>query len=337
MKLRKLAVLLLTVILLVNVVGCTGPNQEGAEEGEKYPENWPKSVTMAAGIMGGPWYPLMVKVSEVLMREIEGLNVTVIEGGSLANCRTIQEGVNAQMGLAYANIVYDARNGVYDDTKMTKLLMTNAFMTSYCQFLVPEDSSIQSIEDMFDKRLGSSPRGGGPDLVWGIVLDHYGKTYEDVRAAGGSVSFVNFNEVATLLKDGHLDVGLFTGECPHAAAVEAEMSMPLRPVPIEREVIDEINKKYPYLVAATIPEGSFKGMKGPVETLSIPGVFIVNSEVLPEDFVYEVVKTIMENKDEIVGSFQFVDLLNWDDYKLGISDEVWHPAAKRVYEEHKNI
>jgi TRAP transporter TAXI family solute receptor len=267
------------------------------------------------------------------MHDIKGLNVTVIEGGSLANCRTIEEGINAQMGLAYANIVYDARNGVYDDKKMTKLQMTNAFMTSYCQFLVPKDSEVQSIEDMFDKRLGSSPRGGGPDLVWQIVLDHYGKTYEDVRAAGGNVSFVNFNEVATLLKDKHLDVGLFTGECPHAAAVEAEMSMPLRPVPLAREVIDAINKEYPYLVAATIPGNSFKGMAEPVETLSIPGVFVVNSEVLPEDFVYTVVKTIMENQEEIRGSFKFVDLLNWENYKLGIDDSVWHSGAQKVNQE----
>lgn len=296
-----------------------------------YPDHWPKRVTVAAGIMGGPWYPLMVKVSEVLMREIPGLTVNVIEGGSLANTRIINEGVDAQMGLAYANIVYDAYEGKFDNTRMTNVRMTNAYMTSYVQFLVPKDSPIQKLEDAFDKRIGSSPRGGGPDLLWTIILEYYGLTYEDIRAKGGNVSFVDFNQQAMMMKDGQIDIGLFTGEAPHAAALEAETSVPLRAIPLDMNMINELNKKYPYLVAAELPGDAYKGMDGPVTTLAIPGVFIVNKD-LPEDFVEKIVSTVMAHHEEIQGSFHFVDLLDWEHFKLGISDDLWHPAAKKVYE-----
>lgn len=330
---RRLVVVLLVVAVAATVAGCSKSKPEGKVEGKEYPANWPKKIVLAGGIMGGPWYPLMVKVSEVLMREIPGLNVTVIEGGSLANCRLIEKGQDAQMGLVYANVVYDARNGAYDDTKMTNLLATNAFMTSYVQFMVPKNSSIKSLEDMFDKRIGSSPRGGGPDLIWQIVLGYYGKTYDDVRKAGGNVSFVNYSETATLLKNGQLDVGLFQGECPHASAVEAETGgMALRPVPVPKDVIEALNKKYPYLTSAVIPKDAYKGMTEPVETLAIPGVLVVNKN-LPDDFVYTVLKTIMENSEEIKSAFNFVDLLDYEHFKVGISDDMWHPMAKKVYEE----
>ncbi|MGE5541429.1 MAG: TAXI family TRAP transporter solute-binding subunit [Bacillota bacterium] len=345
MRFRRLVAALATIVLATTIVGCSSgtkapstpaPSQQPQQDTkqEQYPSNWPKNVVLAGGIMGGPWYPLMVKVSQVLMREIKGLNVTVIEGGSLANCRLIQKGQDAQMGLAYANIVFDARNGVYDNTKMTDILATNAFMTSYVQFMAPKNSSIKTLEEMFNKRIGSSPRGGGPDLIWQIVLSHYGKTYDDVRKAGGSVSFVNYSEVATLLKNGQLDVGLFQGECPHASAVEAETSVALRPVPVPKDVIDALHNKFPFLTGTTIPQTAYKGMTEPVETLSIPGVFIVNKN-LPEDFVYTVLKTIMVNNEEIKSAFNFVDLLGYENFKVGISDDMWHPAAKKVYEEGK--
>jgi hypothetical protein len=315
-----------------NTQGTSGGQQSGGTASpEPYPSHWPKRVTVAAGIMGGPWYPLMVKVSEVLMREIPELTVNVIEGGSLANTRIINEGVDAQMGLAYANIVYDAYEGKFDDKQMTNVRMTNAYMTSYVQFLVPQNSPIQKLEDAFNKKIGSSPRGGGPDLLWQIILDYYGLTYEDIRAKGGNVNFVDFNQQALMMKDGQIDVGLFTGEAPHAAAMEAEVSVPLRAIPLDMEMINALNQKYPYLVAAELPGDAYKGMDGPVTTLSIPGVFIVNKD-LPEDFVEKIVSTVMENHEEIQGSFHFVDLLDWENFKLGIGDDLWHPAAKKVYE-----
>ena len=119
-----------------------------AKEASIYPSNWPKRITLAGGVMGASWYPLMIKYSEVLMREIPGLNVTVIEGGSLANARVINKGYDAQAGMCYADIVVKARAGEYDKTKMTNVLMTNTVLSSAVQFMVPKNSKIQSLKEV---------------------------------------------------------------------------------------------------------------------------------------------------------------------------------------------
>ena len=72
--------------------------------------------------------------------------------------------------------------------------------------MVPKDSSVKTIPETFDNRVGSSPIGTGADVIWRAVLKEYGKTYDDIKKAGGKVSFVTFQDQANLAKDGHLDV-----------------------------------------------------------------------------------------------------------------------------------
>jgi TRAP transporter TAXI family solute receptor len=321
---------LVTLVLVMIFMFMNAPQAHSAA----YPKEWPRQITITAGIMGGPWYPLMIKVSEVLMREIDGINVNVIEGGSLENCRLVQKGEDAQIGLAYANILVAALEGQYDNAKMTNLSATNAFLTSYVSFVVPVGSSIQKVEDMFDKRIGTSTVGGGPDLIWNSVLEFYGRSYDDIRKAGGSVSMISYSEQATLMKDQHLDVGLFAGDSPHSSAKELDVSRPIRVIEFPSELITELNKKFPYLAMGTIKAGTYSGVKEDVKTLTIPGVLIVNKKALPEDMVYRILSVIMDNAGEIINTYSYVDLLNYEDYKIGIDDWYWHPAAKKLYEEH---
>jgi len=327
----KKTIILLLVFAMMFVFFGFGYSQEEVYE---YAENWPTDIAFTAGVMGGSWFPLGVKISEILMRELPELNVLVLEGGNLINARRVNGGIDAQFGLMYADMVVLVQDGFIDDIKMTNIRATNPFLSSGTQVIVRADSDIYSLDQVLNKRIGSGPVGSGPDLAWQIILGYYKSSYDDIRAAGGSVSHTNLNETASLLVDGHLDAGMFQGPIPTGSVLQAEMTVPMRVLPIPDEVIKYVEEKFPYFYPITVPKNTvYKGTTEDTQILGVPGVLVFNKQ-LPEDFVYTILKSLMENQDEIKQAYANVDMLSWENFRTGVPEIVAHPAALKLYEEY---
>lgn len=330
MLFQKTIVLLLVFAMMFVFFGF-GYSQEEVYE---YAEDWPTSITMTTGVMGGSWYPLGVKISEILMRKFKELNVTVIEGGNIINARRINEGIDAQFGLMYADLIVLAKEGFIDDIKMTNMLATNPLLSSATTAVVRADSDLYSIDQVFDKRIGAGPVGSGPDLAWQIIFKYYNTSYDSIRANGGSVSHVDMNDQGTLIVDGHLDVGMFQGPVPSSPVMQAEMTVPMRVLQLPDEFVEWVEANYPYFYRLIVPKNIYKGMTEDTQVLGVPGVLVFNKQV-PEDFVYAILKVIMENQDEIKQAYAYVDMLGWEKFRNGIGVDVVHPAALKLYEEYQ--
>jgi TRAP transporter TAXI family solute receptor len=356
---KTLSILLMLLLVLVMVfTGCTGgkapvskePPEDTGEVAENTGEevenagdavdksDWPKAVTLTAGPVGGPWYPVMVTFAEYLTAEIPEVNWTVIDGSSMGNIRLVEEGVDAQIGLTHFNALVKALNGTLPalaGETFDNVLPGNAVSLSYIQLVAPANSGVENFKEIFDKKFAPGQKTSAQVPVIEDLLSYYNESYETIPKNGGSVEYVNFADMATLIKDGHIDIACFTGDMPHASGMEADVSVPLRLLKIDDDAIDYITEQYPELYVDTAPPGAYSGTTEPTKVLGAVGTLIFNKN-LPDSLVYEFTRVIMNHSDDIVAQYTnptYCCFLNWDDTLQFSSEEKTHPAVWRAVKE----
>ena len=338
---KRFLLICLVFVLLFSVVGCSQPqpvveekpSEEVTEEAPVVGADWPKNITITAGPMGGPWYPAMVKWAELIMKNIPGTNVTVIEGGGFGNLRLVNAGVDAQIGMAHVPVFRKALTKELGlDEEFNNIVAGNALMSSFVTPVVKANSNIMSFGDIKDKRFMPGLATSGQEPVIRDLLSMYDLTYDKIRENGGAVTFVNYAEMASLMKDNNADVAVFSGEAPHAAGIEMEASFPIRILPIEPEMLKETKARYPYIVTKELPVGVYKGQTEPVEVILLIGNVIYNKS-LPEDFIYTVTRIMLENQEQLRTELAFLDLLTWEDAMSGLSEDIMSPGAFKAIQE----
>ncbi|NLY70153.1 MAG: TAXI family TRAP transporter solute-binding subunit [Clostridiales bacterium] len=339
MNKRKIISILLALIVLLCMFFATACGGAESTGGEGEGKDWPASVTLIAGPVGGPWYPVMVTFAEYLTEEIPEVTWTVIDGGSLGNIRVVNEGVDAQIGLTHLNMLEKALEGTLSATEgetFDNVAIGNAVTLSYIQFVTPvKNEHINDFKDIFDKRFAPGQLTSAQTYVIEDLLAYYGESFDSIKENGGSVEHINFSEMATLLKDGHLDVACFTGDLPHASGMEVDLTSPLKLLTIEEEAIKAIKEKYPSLAIEVGEPGCYSGVTEPVTMLGAVGTLIFNKS-LPDDLVYEFTRVIMNNSEKIVNQYTsktYSCYLNWEDTLQFSSEEDVHPMVWKAVKE----
>ncbi len=332
-------VLALFLVLSMSVMAGCGEGAGGPQGGDSAHPDWPASVTLIAGPVGGPWYPVMVTFAEYLTEEIPEVSWTVIDGGSLGNIRVVDQGVDAQIGLTHLNMLEKAIEGTLTATEGETFENTatgNAVTLSYIQLVTPvANNNINTFSDIFDKKFAPGQLTSAQTYVLQDLLGYYGESFDSIKANGGSVEYINFSEMSTLLQDKHIDVACFTGDLPHASGMEADVSTPLKLIPIEEEAIEAITKLYPSLAVEEAPAGCYSGVTEPVTLLGAVGTLIFN-KALPDDLVYEFTRVIMNHSEDIVNQYSsktYSCYLNWEDTLQFSSEADVHPMVWKAVKE----
>jgi len=294
----------------------------------------PKHIVLRGGTVGGPWVPMANLFANFMMKKFPTLNILVQPGGAVSNIRVINAGKDAVMGFTYVPLYWEGRIGKLDQgKKYENIHALLASTASFQQFAVLADSKIRSISDLKDKRIAPGHRGGGDETSARIVLEAYGITYEGIRKAGGTVSFVQAMEMGMGLKDGIYDFGNFAGNCPHAVLQDVETTKPVRLLSIDSEHEKKILEKYPYYAFENTSPGALKGQKEPARLMLNVAILIAHKS-LADEFIYEVTKLLIEKGPEFRKSLAFIDRLNPPSRAVGgLKPEMMHPAAARYFKE----
>ena len=99
---------------------------------------------------------------------------------------------------------------------------------------------------------------------------------------------------------------------------------------INSDAIKEFIADKPYYVMASYPEGVVRG-SNPFETYAVKAT-VVTSENVSEDLVYDYVKTVFENLEELKASHAAFRILKPEDMLTGLSAPL-HPGALKYYKE----
>lgn len=338
---RLTTLLFVSILAMLIAAGCGGGSQPSGDSGSGG-NGSAGNDTMAtdniiflAGPQGGAWYAVSAAVAEILMDEIPGTTVTAIEGGSVANVKVINQGVDGQIGMTWTSFFYDALVGgeaFQAEGPQENVAAVMSMQRNFINIIVPADSGINSLEDLKDKRVLPGQPGGGGELVFRKLMEMIGYTYDDIKANGGNIIFSGYGDGPALMKDGHIDAVVVPGPAPHSLGMEVESTMPVKQLSIDEDLLKRLGEELPGFGYEVVPAGIYKGM---TEDALVPvsyTLLIVNKN-LPEDFVYEVTKALFENRDQLAAVHPDFGFISEENFLLGFEEAHLHPGAARYYEE----
>jgi TRAP transporter TAXI family solute receptor len=286
-----------------------------------------QQIKFMTGPQGGSWIPLGGAIAELVQKNVPGTTVTVLPGAGIANVKAIQQG-KADLGFGNANSTADGFAGRAPFEEATRDVLNVATLyNQYFHLVVPADSDIRSVKDLKGKRVATQPRGNTGEQITREVLEVNGLKYEDLA----KVHFVSYTDAVELIKNRQADAfGLIT-TIPASAVMDLATARPVRVISVSDEAFAKMKEKNAGYAKRAIPKGTYPGQETDAVTV---GTFthVIASAKLPEDLVYRITKTLVDNRDQLA---VVVSAIKGTTPKEMAEDVgvPFHPGAKRYFDQ----
>ena len=193
-----------------------------------------------------------------------------------------------EMAIAMADSVIQAVEsfGAYEGKPAaTSLRAMMGLWPNVCQIVTTEDSGIKSFADMKGKRVGVGAPNSGVELNARMMFEAHGMTYADCK-----VDYLNYGEAINQMRNGLCDVAFVTSGLGNATILELGVSKKIAFVPVEGQALQNLIKKYPFYIEATIPAATYNTAKD-TTTAAVMNIMLVHVN-LPDDVVYDMLENI---------------------------------------------
>jgi TRAP transporter TAXI family solute receptor len=248
-----------------------------------------------------------------------------VTGGPVQNAALVQTG-DLDMAMVTMGPAFDAVNGqsalapglAHDQIRAIFPMYKTAF-----HVVTLASSGIESLEDIEPGTVvGVGPAGGTPGTYWPRFLEALGKDVE-IRHGGAA-------DLAGQLQDGLIDVYFWAAGIPFPNFAQVEAQTDVNYFGFNSDQVAMLVETQP-VSAFTIPADTYPSMTEDHASVAMWNFAIANAS-LDEDFVFNVVKTVMENNERMVGIHRAaVETVpeNFDKNTFLL----WHPGAVRWFEE----
>lgn len=347
MKRKLTALIALTLTASLCLAGCGGGSQPSAAPStapsaapnaseapvESHDYGNVRFLRMNSGTQGATWTTVGSAMME-FAGAATGLSASCGPGGAAANVRTVSS-KECELGWTFTSTAYEAYTGTgayKEEGAMENLTHVMSIFPSKQHLVVPAKSDIQSLNDVNGKIYNFGPATDTMYTANVRILDAYGITIDTIESAGGTVTMTRFNEAAELLKNGELDVWTALVAAPASAVSDMAFAPGVRLLSIDEDKIPAILENMPGFAKMTIPGGTYEGVAEDVTTVGTVGS-IVCADDLPEDLVYDFLKSMYDHWDDLRAinptAFGELDISNWMD---GAAIPL-HPGAEKFYTE----
>jgi TRAP transporter TAXI family solute receptor len=275
---------LLVVVLLAVALAATTAVQAQPKPG------WPRSVTIGSASIGGVYHVVAGGYARVIGEKM-GLSATNrVTGGPVQNVLLTQT-KEIELGMTTTGPAFEGLNAIGDfkARKTDAIRVAFPMYTSYAHWMVNADSPVRSVADLNGRVVSLGPRGGSAEFVGVRVLELF-------NVKPRRVVYLGFADGATAMRDGTVDANFGVIGIPVPAWVEASVSRPARFFGFTREQVETLTEKFPYLARTAIRAGVYRGQDAVIPTVQMWNAAVVHRDA-PEDFVYELVKTMFSNRD----------------------------------------
>lgn len=251
-------------------------------------------VTIGTGGVGGTWYPLGGAIAEVLTNGGIGVKATSrATGASQENCRLVASG-RVQMGMTMGVTLFQAYKGTgffEKDGKQDLRLLMNMYPAPH-HLVATKASGIETFEDIKGRKVVFGAPGSGDEMLSTLILLAAGMDPEkDVKK-----ELLTMSESTMALKDGNIDAVFWNFPAPGAAYLETAAVREMNLISIPEEVIRKVVEQNPFLLPYTIKAGTYEKQDSDVLTVADGNYLVVNPK-MDEKLAYDIVKTIIDNKD----------------------------------------
>lgn len=289
-----------------------------------------QDILFGGASITGVYYQVALQISNMMNKHM-GAEYNYIgrpTGGSVFNINALDRGA-FDFAVAQSDRNFQGYNGTADwDGKPVLGLRSVFSMHPEAVMLVTrKDTGITSVEGLKGKRVnignpGSGQRGNAEDVLRLYGLD-YTKDF--------SAEALQQAEASRALVDQKIDAFFFTVGNPNSAIEEPAQSVDLAIIPINSDAIKAFVAEHPYYIMTTIPAGTYRGIDKDVETYAVTAT-VVTSESVSEQVVYDMVKTVFANLDELRASHAAFRNLKPEEMLQGLSAPL-HPGALKYYKE----
>lgn len=329
-NLYSLMAVLIFVALIISGCG-NGAEESSGEGGESKVSGIVPFYTPGAG---GPVYIQTAGVSQLFnsSKVMPGVNLTtestsgVVEGTNLLIER-YEQGKPAFAAFA-SEALYQAVNGELEQIsgKHPELMAVAWINSTINHVVVPEDSPIKSMADLKGKRIGSLPPGATATNLFNVVLEEgYGIKSDDYKHIP-----LGYAEIQEGIQNGSLDAGVLPGGLPNPTVKELGQLHPIRILEVEEDILKKMEEKHPYFSYTNVKSGMYPGQDKDLLMADFAAVMFTHKDT-DEDLVYNLVKTLIENEDEMKKVHPSANT-NAETVMNGISTP-FHPGAEKYFKE----
>lgn len=288
-------------------------------------------LTIAASQPEHAIYPITAGVKDIVEREIPGvtLDMTVTQGG-VENARLIQVG---EVEMANGNTLgaYSIHHGEFEAEGEEPFHELVGLLPSYTWeigIMVREDSDIETFRDLVGKRLALGPTGSGAEATASQAIRAIGLSDDDFANVQRSAPAQAFGALAS----GSADAVFWGTAHPAGAIVEQMSTRGLKFISFTEEDMDAIVEEYPYFHHGYVDATLYDDVDEDALWVGGGTHFWTHIDV-DEDLVYEMVKAVWENKEELHARHPSQERLDDDLVRMQVELMPFHPGAERYFQE----
>jgi TRAP transporter TAXI family solute receptor len=282
-----------------------------------------EQLAMGTSSVGGVFYNLGSPVAQCVNKALPEVNVTAeFTEGSTENLRLIGQ-KKMQLAVISPMIGHFARNGLnmFKDKPVNFRVVVRLKPNGNIWTVLKKNKDIKTIYDIKGKKVGVGT--GGIGVMSRMQLAAHGIDYKkDIKPF-----FSATGELATLLKDGKVDVSFLTD----GLAKQVVATHEIRIISWQEKDRQKYIQDNPYFGTYNYPPSFFKGVDYEVQTVD-NGMQLICDADLSDELVYKLAKAIIENIDCIANIFAPAKALNpkWCASELG---NPFHPGAIKYFKD----
>jgi len=289
--------------------------------------------TIGTGGVAGVYHQIGASVCRFVEKSYEGQDLdclAISKGGSGHNLQALREGT-----LDLAVVQSDMQHHAYHGTSIFGSLGPNkelralfSVVSESFTVIAGERAGISTMEDLKGQRVNVGNPGSGQRVIMEALMQHLGWTMDDFESATEIKSAFQAEQICLH----RIDAAVYVVAHPNLSVREATVSCGSILVPVTGPEIEEFIAANPHFVKTLIPADLYAANPNPVPSIGVTATVVATSTTSPE-VVYQVVKAVFENLEEMKTLLPVFANLNKEFMLSPHHAAPWHPGALRYFQE----
>ena len=288
-------------------------------------QDMPSSFTVGTASQGGTYFTYGSGWANLVGQELGITGGGEVTGGPNQNLANVQTGEN-EFGMTTMGPAREAMEGnspIAPGVEFDKVCAMFPMYETPFTIAALASSGIQSISDIpAGARIGFGPAASTSDSYFPAMLEELGVSFD--RRNG------SWDDLGSQLQDGLIDVVAFAAGIPVPALSQVDAQTDVNFVEFDEEERRQVEQAFP-VADFTIPAGTYTSQDNDLRAVSMWNFAIANCD-LPEEFVYQATKTVMENNDRMMEIHKSAETTIPENAAKNTFIP-WHPGAARWFTE----
>ena len=284
----------------------------------------PSGITIVTGVTKGSWFPIGAIVADIFNKA--GGKASAEPGGGVGNIYAVSM-KKAELGITTSNLPAMARAGTPPFKKPADGFLGFCFLfPNFEHIIVHKSANIETVADLKGKRFASQRLNTSSQVVFSDVLWAYGLSEADLKITRGSQG-----EGVELMKDRQVVGQTAITAPPSAAFVEVHTMLKVKVLPLSEDMVSKLIQKNSGYVRSVLPKGTYPTQDQDVLGIGSDAILVVQED-MPEDEVYWMAKTLIENISELRKAHATMKNLTVKQLST-VAGLKLHPGAARAFKE----